>query len=107
MSDCVETHEGSRKDKMILCKAIGTLVATQKNQALREHKLLIVQPVDLDGSFIGRDLIAVDHVDAGVGDTVLVMQEGTGARQILKREDIPVHSVVVAVVDGMDIPPAK
>ena len=89
---------------MILSKVIGNLVATQKNQALREYKLLIVQPIDLDGAFLGRDLIAIDHVDAGVGDTVLVMQEGTGARQILKREDIPVHSVIVAVVDGMDIP---
>jgi microcompartment protein CcmK/EutM len=92
---------------MILCKAIGTLVATQKNQALREQKLLIVQPLDLHGKLIGRDLIAVDHADAGVGDTVLVMQEGTGARQILQREDIPVHSVIVAVVDGMDIPPEE
>jgi microcompartment protein CcmK/EutM len=92
---------------MILSKVIGTLVATQKNQALREQKLLIVQPIDLNGTFIGRDLIAVDNVDAGVGDTVLVMQEGTGARQILKREDIPVHSVIVAVVDGMDIPTAE
>jgi ethanolamine utilization protein EutN len=89
---------------MILSKVIGTLVATQKNQSLREYKLLITQPIDLNGTFIGRDVIAIDHVDAGVGDTVLVMQEGTGARQILKREDIPVHSVVVAVVDGMDIP---
>jgi len=92
---------------MILSKVIGTLVATQKNQALREYKMLIVQPIDLHGSLIGRDLIAIDHVDAGVGDTVLVMQEGTGARQILKREDIPVHSVIVAVVDGMDIPTAE
>ncbi|MCX6120333.1 MAG: EutN/CcmL family microcompartment protein [Ignavibacteriales bacterium] len=91
---------------MILSKVIGTLVATQKNQTLREYKLLIVQPIDLTGAFIGRDLIAIDHVDAGIGDTVLVMQEGTGARQILKREDIPVHSVIVAVVDGMDIPAA-
>ena len=92
---------------MILSKVIGTLVATQKNQALRGHKLLIVQPLELDGTFLGRDLIAIDHVDAGVGDTVLVMQEGTGARQILKCEDIPVHSVIVAVVDGMDIPHTK
>jgi microcompartment protein CcmK/EutM len=89
---------------MTLCKVIGTLVATQKNQALFDKKLLIVQPLDLDGKLIGRDLIAIDHVDAGVGDTVLVLQEGSGARQILKREDIPVHSVIVAVVDGMDIP---
>ena len=89
---------------MILCKVTGTLVATQKNKALQDRKLLIVQPVDLNGKFLGRDLIAIDDVDAGVGDTVLVLQEGTGARQILKREDIPVHSVVVAVVDGIDIP---
>jgi microcompartment protein CcmK/EutM len=89
---------------MILCKAIGTLVATQKNEALREHRMLIVQPIDLEGNYIGRDIIAIDHVSAGVGDTVLVMQEGSGARQILKREDIPVHSVIVAVVDGIDIP---
>lgn len=88
---------------MILCKVIGTIVSTQKNQTLREHKLLITQPIDLDGKFIGRDILAIDHVDAGVGDTVLVMQEGSSARQILKREDIPVHSVVVAVVDGIDI----
>jgi microcompartment protein CcmK/EutM len=88
---------------MILCKAIGTLVSTQKNQSLREYKMLIVQPIDLDGKLIGRELIAIDQVDAGVGDTVLVLQEGTGARQLLKREDIPVHSVIVAVVDGIDI----
>jgi ethanolamine utilization protein EutN len=89
---------------MVLGKVIGTLVSTQKNQTLREYKLLIVQPIDLDGKFIGRDIIAVDHADAGVSDTVLVSQEGSGARQMLKRDDIPVHSVVVAVVDGIDIP---
>ncbi|HUN65606.1 MAG TPA: EutN/CcmL family microcompartment protein [Bacteroidota bacterium] len=85
---------------MLLCKVTGTLVATQKNAHLRERKHLIVQPVGLDGGFIGRDLIALDSADAGVGDLVLVIQEGQGAAQILKDKKAPVHSVIVAVVDG-------
>jgi microcompartment protein CcmK/EutM len=88
---------------MTLCKVTGTLVSTQKNENLREYKLLIVQPIDLDGKPIGRDIIAIDQVDAGVGDTVLIIQEGAGAQQMLKRTDVPVHSVVVAVVDGMSV----
>ena len=88
---------------MMLCKVIGTLVATQKNEHLKPQKLLIVQPIDLDGSLIGRDLIALDSVDAGIGDTVLVIQEGQGAVQVLKNKKVPVHSVIVAVVDGLEV----
>lgn len=88
---------------MILCKVSGTLVATQKNEHLKDKKMLIVQPIDLDGNPIGRDIIAIDSVDAGVGDTVLIIQEGSGAQQILQSKKVPVHSVVVAVVDGMDV----
>lgn len=88
---------------MTLCKVIGTLVATQKNEHLKRQKMLIVQPVDLRGNLIGRDLIALDSVDAGVGDVVLVIQEGQGAAQIIGDKKAPVHSVIVAVVDGMEI----
>lgn len=88
---------------MILCKVTGTLVSTQKNPALQEYKLLIVQPIDLDGKPIGRDVIAIDQVDAGVGDRVLMIQEGAGAQQMLKRKDAPVHSVIVAVVDDLSV----
>jgi microcompartment protein CcmK/EutM len=88
---------------MTLCKVTGTLVATQKTPSLREYKLLIVQPIDLDGKSIGRDVIAIDQVDAGVGDRVLIIQEGSGAQQMLKRKDVPVHSVVVAVVDDLSV----
>ncbi len=88
---------------MTLCKVTGTLVATQKTASLREYKLLIVQPIDLDGKSIGRDVIAIDQVDAGVGDRVLIIQEGSGAQQMLKRKDVPVHSVVVAVVDDLSV----
>ena len=88
---------------MTLSKVIGTIVSTQKNQHLREHKILIVQPIDLSGHPIGRDILAVDSADAGVGDIVLVVQEGQAAVQILGNKKIPVHSVIVAVVDGMDV----
>lgn len=88
---------------MFLCKVTGTLVATQKNITLKEHKMLIVQPIDLKGKFIGRDMLALDCVDAGVGDTVLVLQEGNAARQILRRDNVPVHTLVVAVVDGLEV----
>jgi microcompartment protein CcmK/EutM len=88
---------------MILCKVTGTIVATQKKEQLRGKKILMLQPITLDGKPLGRDLLALDTVDAGVGDTVLVMQEGQSAAQILKRSDVPVHSMVVAVVDGLDV----
>lgn len=88
---------------MILSKVTGTIVSTQKNETLKDYKLLIVQPIDLDGKPIGRDMLAIDQVDAGVGDTVLCIQEGASAQQILKRKDVPVHTVIVAVVDGLSV----
>ena len=88
---------------MLLCKVTGTIVATQKKETLKSQKILMVQPVALDGRPLGRDLLALDTVDAGVGDTVLVVQEGQAAAQLLKRTDVPVHSMVVAVVDGLDV----
>ena len=88
---------------MTLAKVIGTIVATQKNEHLKDRKILVVQPVDLEGKFIGRDVLAIDSVDAGVGDTVLVIQEGQGAAQVLGNKKVPVHSVIVAVVDGFDV----
>jgi len=88
---------------MILCKVTGTIVATQKKEQLKDKKILIVQPITLDGKALGRDLLALDTFDAGVDDTVLVMQEGQSAAQMLKRTDVPVHSMIVAVVDGLEV----
>lgn len=89
---------------MILAKVIGTLVSTQKNQYLTPYKHLIVRAVDLDLQPIGnKDIIALDFVDAGVNDIVLVTQEGDAAQQILGHRNAPVHTVIVAVVDKIDI----
>ncbi len=88
---------------MILCRVTGTIVATRKSETLRGKKILIVRPVDLSGSPGGREILALDTADAGTGDTVLVVQEGQAAAQLLRRDDVPVHSIVVAVVDGIDL----
>lgn len=89
---------------MILAKVKGNLVSTQKNSNLVGQKLLLVHPVDLKNNFIGNnDVVAIDVANAGIGDTVLLVQEGKAVQQILGHKNAPVHSIVVAVVDSIDV----
>ena len=88
---------------MILCKVVGDVYATVKSPHFEGSKILIVQPLDTDLSPKGATLLALDRVDAGPGDTVLVNKEGGSARIIYKNPNIPVQAVIVAVVDGLDI----
>jgi ethanolamine utilization protein EutN len=89
---------------MLICRVVGDVFATVKNEHLRGHKLLLVQPVDLDGvTEKGEALIAVDKADAGPNDLVLVNREGGAARMLLGNPKIPVHSVIVGVIDNMDV----
>ena len=84
---------------MFLARVIGDVVATIKHPALEQRKLLLVQPLGGDGKPTGRPSIAVDSVDAGVGDHVLVADEGNSAAQVLQRPRGPIRTVVVGVVD--------
>jgi len=89
---------------MIISRVVGDVVSTQKNPNFNEYKLLIVQPVELDGETpVGHSMIAIDKVDAGDGDLVLVNKEGSSARLLLENEEIPVQAVIVAVIDGIDV----
>ena len=89
---------------MTLAKVKGNIVSTQKNPQLKGHKLLIVHPIDLNNNYIGeKDVVALDFVDAGIGDTVLLVQEGKAVQQILGHRKAPVHSVIVAIVDSIDV----
>jgi microcompartment protein CcmK/EutM len=89
---------------MFLAKIKGNLVSTQKNKELIGHKLQVVHPIDLEGKFIGeKDAIAIDLVDAGIGDTVLVLKEGAAVQQILGHKRAPVNTMIVAVVDDIDL----
>jgi len=67
------------------------------------HKVMIVQPIDARGRDTGESFVAVDLVQAGPGDRVLVMQEGNGVRQILKVEKLPIRSVIIGIVDHVEV----
>jgi len=84
---------------MILARVIGNVVATAKHPAYAGHKMMIVQPVDNEGSDIGTAFLACDAVQAGAGDVVMVQQEGNSARQLLGNKDDPFHSVICGIVD--------
>ena len=89
---------------MLLAKVKGNIVSTQKNSYLKGHKLLLVHQIDLEGNYIGnKDSIALDLIDAGIGDTVLVVQEGTAVAQILGHRKAPVHTMIVAIVDEISL----
>lgn len=79
----------------------ATVVSTIKHPALDGRRLLLVDLLDLEGRATGRDLIAVDAVGAGAGETVLVLDEGNGARQVLKAPEAPVRAVIVGIVDEL------
>jgi len=88
---------------VVLAKVKGNVVSTHKNENLNGNKLMIVQQIDLEGNFIGkRDVVAIDLIDSGIGDTVLLVQEGDAVQQIIKNKKTPVHSIIVAIVDKID-----
>jgi len=88
---------------MYIGKVVGTVVSTVKVSHLEGRTLLLVDQLDLEGQETGAYDIAVDTVQAGVGDTVLVMDEGTGARQILGMERGAIRAVVVGIVDEVTV----
>lgn len=88
---------------MVLGKVVGTVVATISHAHLKNRRLLVVQPLDLEGGESGGDFIALDNSHAGIGDTVLVNREGNGARQVLEIKDGCVTSVIVGIVDSVSI----
>jgi len=87
---------------MILGKVIGTIWATRKDEEMVGMKLQIVKQVDLDYKLKDSFVVAVDTVQAGVGDIVLVAS-GSSARQTAVTKNKPVDAVIVAVVDKLDI----
>lgn len=88
---------------MILAKVIGNVVATAKDKGYEWKKVLIVQPVQPDGKDTGKSFLAVDAVQAGIGDTVLVLEEGGSARAIIKEpQSMTVKSVIAGIVDKVN-----
>ena len=89
---------------MNLCRVLGTVVATEKHPAFHARKILVVQPLDEQLAPLGKSYLAVDHTSsAGKGDVVLVMNEGSGARQVLGDKQAPIRSLIMGVVDRVDV----
>ncbi len=84
---------------MKLCVVKGTVVSTAKIKVYEGQKLLVVQPLDEQGEDQGESFLAVDRVQAGKGDIVLVNSEGNGARQLFQIDILPIRSVIVGIVD--------
>jgi ethanolamine utilization protein EutN len=90
---------------LIIGKVIGTVVSTIKHIAYRNQKLLIIQPLHLVGQSPDESFLAIDYAQAGIGDTVLVLREGNGARQVTEIPDAPIISVIVGILDSVDVLP--
>lgn len=89
---------------MILCRVIGNSVSTVKHPTYQGHKIMVVQPVETDTHTPrATSFLAMDSVHAGVGDLVVAAREGNTARQILQNNDAPFHSVIVGIVDEVEV----
>lgn len=92
---------------MLIARVIGELVSTQKDKSHHGRKALIVQPLNLDGTNRGNAVVALDSVDAGVGDRVLLVTEGFSAMTSVGRPQSPIDMAVVGVIDFIDLPAAS
>ncbi|HEV2444542.1 MAG TPA: EutN/CcmL family microcompartment protein [Candidatus Sulfopaludibacter sp.] len=90
---------------MLIARVIGELVATQKHPSHEGRKVLLVQPLNLDGSDRGDAVVALDAVDAGVGDKVLVATEGFSAMTAVGRPQSPIDMAVIGFIDHVELLP--
>jgi len=87
---------------MLIAKVIGTTVSTMKDEKLSGRKLMLCQQTDESGKPFGKPYVAIDSVNAGVGDLVLTAS-GSSARQTTITKDRPVDAVIMAVIDSMEV----
>jgi len=87
---------------MILARVVGTVVATRKDERLVSSKLLVARPIDPFGKAEGSYLVAVDTVEAGAGETVLIVS-GSSARMASGLKDCPVDAAIVGIVDHVEV----
>ena len=88
---------------MILAKVVGTVVTTIGHPDFKHRRLLVVQPLALEGESPEEDFIALDSTHAGIGDTVIINREGNGNRQVLNNPEGCVISVIIGIVDSVFI----
>lgn len=90
---------------MLIAKVVGDLTATQKHSSHTGQKMLLVQPLELDGRPRGNPVVAFDSVNAGIGDRVLLVQDGYAAMTAVGRPQSPIDMAVVGVIDSVELLP--
>ena len=90
---------------MLIARVVGECVATQKHASHEGRKLLMVQPLNLDGSDRGVAVIALDAVGAGAGDRVLLTTDGFAAMTAVGRPQSPIDMAVIGFIDHIDLIP--
>ncbi|HWI61398.1 MAG TPA: EutN/CcmL family microcompartment protein [Symbiobacteriaceae bacterium] len=88
---------------MLMARVKGHMVATVKLPCFQGEKLLVVEPLDTAGRPDGTEVVACDRAGAGVGDLVLLLQEGGSCRAVMEKMDAPVEALVVAVIDRINL----
>jgi len=88
---------------VIIARVVGNVVATQKQESHEGKKILLIQPLDLDGQPMGDVVVALDAVDAGIGDRVLAVQEGFSAMTSVGHVESPIDAAVIGVIDIVEI----
>jgi ethanolamine utilization protein EutN len=88
---------------MILAKVIGQVIATQKEPSHEGKKILLIQGLNLRDELTGDPFVALDAVDAGIGDRVLAIQEGFSAMTAVGHTDAPIDAAVIGVVDAVEL----
>ncbi len=91
---------------MILARVVGHVVATQKNPSHSGRKILRVQPLDISGSAFGESFLALDSLDAGIGDRVVITQDGWSASKAIDRPGAAVDAAVIGIVDTVQLLPS-
>ena len=88
---------------MIIVRVIDNIVVIRKHKSHDGQIILLVQPLDLDGQDMGDPIVAIDAVQAGIGDRVLVVQEGFSAMTSVGRPDSPIDASVIGVIDLVEL----
>lgn len=87
---------------MLIARVVGDVVSTIKDDKITGRKLLIVREVTTENEIVGKPIVAIDTVDAGIGDVVLIAQ-GSSARQTSSTKDTPTDAVIFAIVDSLEV----
>jgi ethanolamine utilization protein EutN len=90
---------------MLIARVVGEVVATRKHPSHEGRAVLLVQPLNLDGTDRGDALVALDAVGAGVGDKVLLVTEGFSAMTSVDRPQSPIDMAVIGLIDHVDLAP--